>query len=88
MVQQRLLSTQQIAQHNNAKDCWIVVDGQVWDLTEFAPNHPGGAGSKQAVEGNYNTLSNNSKTEAIWQSFFDMQGEMPRKRIRKFTALH
>ncbi|KAL8815260.1 MAG: hypothetical protein Q9223_005584, partial [Gallowayella weberi] len=40
----KLLSTKQIAEHNNAKDLWIVVDGQVWDLTEFAPEHPGGIG--------------------------------------------
>ncbi|KAI4232744.1 MAG: hypothetical protein LQ349_004811, partial [Xanthoria aureola] len=35
MAEPRLLSTQQIAEHNNAKDLWIVVDGQVWDLTEL-----------------------------------------------------
>lgn len=46
MAEPRLLSTQQIAEHNNAKDLWIVVDGEVWDLTEFAPEHPGGIGSK------------------------------------------
>ncbi|KAI4229361.1 MAG: hypothetical protein L6R36_000902 [Xanthoria steineri] len=44
MAEPRLLSTQQIAEHNNAKDLWIVVDGEVWDLTEFAPEHPGGIG--------------------------------------------
>ena len=42
----KLLSTEEIAKHNSIDDCWIVVDGQVWDLTEFAPEHPGGAGSE------------------------------------------
>lgn len=46
MAEPKLLSTQQIAEHNTAKDLWIVVDGQVWDMTEFAPEHPGGIGSK------------------------------------------
>ncbi|KAL8831179.1 MAG: hypothetical protein Q9170_005407 [Blastenia crenularia] len=44
MAEPKLLSTEQIAKHNTAKDLWIVVDGQVWDLTEFAPEHPGGIG--------------------------------------------
>jgi L-lactate dehydrogenase (cytochrome) len=28
------------------QDVWIVVDCIVWDITEFAPSHPGGASSK------------------------------------------
>lgn len=47
MAEPKLLSTEEITKHNTAKDIWIVVDGQVWDLTEFAPQHPGGIGSKQ-----------------------------------------
>ncbi|KAL9604954.1 MAG: hypothetical protein Q9219_000142 [cf. Caloplaca sp. 3 TL-2023] len=44
MTEPKLLSTEEITKHNTAKDLWIVVDGQVWDLTEFAPEHPGGIG--------------------------------------------
>ncbi|KAI4095200.1 MAG: hypothetical protein LQ344_001712 [Seirophora lacunosa] len=40
MAEPKLLSTEEIARHNTAKDLWIVVDGQVWDMTEFAPAHP------------------------------------------------
>lgn len=32
----------QVSQHNSAKDCWLVVDGSVYDVTKFIPNHPGG----------------------------------------------
>lgn len=45
MAAPKLISTEEIAKHNTAKDLWIVVEGQVWDLTEFAPEHPGGIGS-------------------------------------------
>ncbi|KAL8733375.1 MAG: hypothetical protein Q9166_002199 [cf. Caloplaca sp. 2 TL-2023] len=44
MAEPKLLSIQQIAEHNTVKDLWIVVDGQVWDMTDFAPEHPGGIG--------------------------------------------
>ncbi|KAI9734811.1 MAG: hypothetical protein M1834_001889 [Cirrosporium novae-zelandiae] len=42
MSDTKLLSIREIEKHNGAEDCWIVVDGKVWDLTKFAPQHPGG----------------------------------------------
>jgi L-lactate dehydrogenase (cytochrome) len=38
----RKISVQEISSHNKEDDCWIVVDGVVWDITGFAPEHPGG----------------------------------------------
>ncbi|KAK2873233.1 hypothetical protein FQN49_002506 [Arthroderma sp. PD_2] len=37
-----LISTQAIAKHNTASDCWVVVENQVWDITDFIHEHPGG----------------------------------------------
>jgi cytochrome b involved in lipid metabolism len=34
-----------VAKHASPEDCWIVVNGKVYDLTKFAPDHPGGASS-------------------------------------------
>ena len=42
----RKISVQEVSRHCIAEDLWIVVDGTVYDLTEFAPEHPGGAASK------------------------------------------
>lgn len=42
----RVISAQEMSKHNIPEDVWIVVDGTVYDLTEFAPEHPGGAGSE------------------------------------------
>lgn len=41
----KLLSVEQIAGHNTPEDCWIVVDKQVWDVTDFLEEHPGGSTS-------------------------------------------
>ncbi|KAK3715186.1 hypothetical protein LTR37_007396 [Vermiconidia calcicola] len=39
----KLITTEDIKAHNSASDCWVVIDDQVWDVTNFAPEHPGGA---------------------------------------------
>ena len=36
------LSGEEIAKHNNNKDCWVIVHGKAYDVTEFLPEHPGG----------------------------------------------
>lgn len=38
----RKVAASEILQHNKRGDVWIVVDGEVYDMTEFAPEHPGG----------------------------------------------
>lgn len=35
-------STADVAAHNKKDDCWVIVDGQVLDVTKFLPDHPGG----------------------------------------------
>ena len=45
MAEGNLVSVEEISKHNTPEDCWIVVDGKVWDITEFAPEHPGGGES-------------------------------------------
>lgn len=37
-----VLSGEQVAEHNNAESCWVVVHGKAYDVTEFMPEHPGG----------------------------------------------
>jgi len=31
-----------VAQHSATDDCWIIVNGGIYDVTEFVPFHPGG----------------------------------------------
>jgi L-lactate dehydrogenase (cytochrome) len=38
----RLVSVEEITAHQSLDDLWLVVDGVVYDMTEFTPDHPGG----------------------------------------------
>lgn len=32
----------QVAEHDNAQDCWSTIGGNVYDLTQWIDQHPGG----------------------------------------------
>lgn len=32
----------EVAEHNSATDCWLILDGKVYEVTDFIPSHPGG----------------------------------------------
>jgi cytochrome b involved in lipid metabolism len=33
----------ELAEHNTADDCWMAINGKVYDVTEYTSRHPGGA---------------------------------------------
>ncbi|KAF1987909.1 hypothetical protein K402DRAFT_329641 [Aulographum hederae CBS 113979] len=37
-----VVTVDEIRKHASADSLWLVVDNKVWDMTEFAPEHPGG----------------------------------------------
>ncbi|KPM38013.1 hypothetical protein AK830_g8559 [Neonectria ditissima] len=38
----KTVSRHEVARHDNISDVWIIVNENVYDITEFAPQHPGG----------------------------------------------
>jgi len=38
-----LVPTSYVSKHNTPENCWIVVNDEIWDVTDFAQQHPGGA---------------------------------------------
>ncbi|EHA54913.1 hypothetical protein MCOR27_011752 [Pyricularia oryzae] len=37
------LTGAEVAKHDSSQSCWVIVHGKAYDVTEFLPEHPGGA---------------------------------------------
>jgi len=42
---------EEVAKHNTKQDCWIVIRGMVYDVTDFLKIHPGGSNIMISVAG-------------------------------------
>lgn len=51
----REVTREEVARHNTPDDCWIIVAGKVYDISEWAPHHPGGAGIARMYAGKDST---------------------------------
>lgn len=58
MGDEMVLQKEDISLHSDSTDCWIIVNGKVWDVTQYLVNHPGGADGKiQVAHHNKNLYS-------------------------------
>ena len=39
---ERVVTAAELSEHTSQDDCWFVVDGKVYDVTNWLPQHPGG----------------------------------------------
>ncbi|KAH9888256.1 FMN-dependent dehydrogenase-domain-containing protein [Xylariomycetidae sp. FL2044] len=43
MAPDKIFSAEEVVKHTTPESCWVVLYGNVYDVTEFLPSHPGGS---------------------------------------------
>jgi cytochrome b involved in lipid metabolism len=51
----KLYTTQTVAMHNTKSSCWTIVNGNVYDITKYITQHPGGESRIMSVCGTNGT---------------------------------
>lgn len=47
-TEKRMYSRDEVAQHTHDGDVWVIIEHNVYDLSQFLQEHPGGAKSKSS----------------------------------------
>lgn len=53
------VTAQEVAARASANDCWTIIDGVVYDITQYIPRHPGGSEILAACGTDGSSLFNN-----------------------------
>jgi len=59
----QLLKLDEVAQKSTEDECWTIIDGAVYDITEYIPRHPGGKKILLACGGDGSVLFNERQDE-------------------------
>ena len=57
LLDPKMLDKAQVAKHNSRESCYVIVDGQVYDVTNFLEEHPGGSDTILLYAGRVDTPS-------------------------------
>ncbi|KAF8392030.1 hypothetical protein HHK36_022370 [Tetracentron sinense] len=71
----KVFTLEQVSDHNNSKDCWLIINGKVYDVTKFLEDHPGGddvllsATGKDATD-DFEDVGHSSSARAMMDEYY------------------
>ncbi|KAK9281299.1 hypothetical protein L1049_004196 [Liquidambar formosana] len=71
----KVFTLAEVSEHNSPQDCWLVIDGKVYNVTKFLEDHPGGdevllsATGKDATD-DFEDVGHSSSARAMMDEFY------------------
>ncbi|ERN09073.1 hypothetical protein AMTRI_Chr06g197440 [Amborella trichopoda] len=71
----KVFTLQDVSNHNTPQDCWLVINGKVYNVTEFLEDHPGGdevllsATGKDATD-DFEDVGHSTSARAMMDEFY------------------
>ncbi|XP_015892588.3 cytochrome b5 [Ziziphus jujuba] len=73
--ERKVYSLAQVSAHNSRENCWLVIEGKVFDVTKFLEDHPGGdevllsATGKDATD-DFEDVGHSTSARAMMDEFY------------------
>ncbi|KAF5480934.1 hypothetical protein F2P56_001636 [Juglans regia] len=73
--ERKVYTLAEVSEHNDTKDCWLVIAGKVFNVTKFLEDHPGGddvllsATGKDATD-DFEDVGHSSSARAMMDEFY------------------
>ncbi|KAH7517536.1 hypothetical protein FEM48_Zijuj09G0075400 [Ziziphus jujuba var. spinosa] len=73
--ERKVYSLAQVSEHNSRENCWLVIEGKVFDVTKFLEDHPGGdevllsATGKDATD-DFEDVGHSTSARAMMDEFY------------------
>lgn len=92
-MEAKTFTIEQCMEHTTDKDCWLIIDGRVFDVTPFLDEHPGGFDTlvsnagKDATE-DFEEIGHSRAAKEMLEKYFigDFAGGAPPKKALKRAA--
>ncbi|KAK4747186.1 hypothetical protein SAY87_026223 [Trapa incisa] len=71
----KIFTLAEVSNHNTANDCWLIIEGKVYNVTKFLEDHPGGdevllsSTGKDATD-DFEDVGHSSTAKAMMDEFY------------------
>uniref|UniRef100_A0A2P2MQ85 Uncharacterized protein MANES_03G152300 n=1 Tax=Rhizophora mucronata TaxID=61149 RepID=A0A2P2MQ85_RHIMU len=71
----KVFTLAEVSEHNHSKDCWLVIAGKVYNVTNFLEDHPGGdevllsATGKDATD-DFEDVGHSTSARAMMEEYY------------------
>ncbi|KAL6497889.1 hypothetical protein OROHE_026916 [Orobanche hederae] len=71
----KVFTLAEVSEHNTSKDCWLVINGKVYNVTKFLEDHPGGdevlvsSTGKDATD-DFEDVGHSATAKAMMEEFY------------------